>query len=53
MLDSRSRGGRFEPHPEARVVSLSKTLYSLLSTGSTEEDLFRHNLKIADLDVNY
>ena len=32
-------------------MSLSKTLYTLLSTGSTQEDLARHDLKTVDWDV--
>ena len=37
------------------VVSLSKTLYPLLNTGSTQEDrkLSRHDCKIVDLDVKH
>ena len=34
-----SLGCGFEPHRGHSVVSLSKTHYSLLNTGSTEEDL--------------
>ena len=30
---------------------LSRTLYPLLGTGSTEEDLSQHDLKIVDWDV--
>ena len=40
VLDSRSRGCGCEPHPRHCIVSLSKTLYPLLSTSSTEEDPF-------------
>ena len=43
VLDSRLRGHRFEPHQHHCVVSLSKTHLSLLSTGSTQEDLYGHN----------
>ena len=43
VLDSRPRGPRFEPHGCHCVVSLSNTHLSLLSTGSTQEDLFRYN----------
>ena len=39
VLDSRPRGGGFKPYRPHRVVSLSKTHLSLLSTGSTQEDL--------------
>ena len=41
----------FEPHHRHCIVSLSKTHLSLLSTGSTQEDLFRQNWKIVDWDV--
>ena len=37
-----SKGRGFEPHKRLCVVSLSKTHLSLLSTGSTEEDLSGH-----------
>ena len=40
VLDSRSRGCRVQPHGGHCVVTLSKTLYPLLSTGSTQEDQF-------------
>ena len=36
--DPRLRGCGFEPHRRHCIVSLSKTLYPLLSTGSTQED---------------
>ena len=39
VLNSRPRGGGFEPHQRHFVVSLCKTHLSLLSTGSTQEDL--------------
>ena len=32
-------------------MSLSKTLYPPLSTGSSQEDLSRHDLKIVNWDV--
>ena len=51
VLDSRSRGCRFEPHQRHCIVSLSKTCYPLLSTGSTQEDLSRHDWTIVDWDV--
>ena len=51
MLDSRQRGCVFKHHWLHCVVSLSKTHNSLLSTGSTQEDLSRHNSKIVDFDV--
>ena len=38
MLDSRSKGCRFEPHWRCCIVSFSKTHSSLLSTGLTQED---------------
>ena len=37
-LDWGLKGCKFETHPSHCVVSLSKTLYPLLSTGSTHED---------------
>ena len=40
---SRPRGRGFKPHRRQCVVSLSKTHLSLLSTGSTQEDMSRHN----------
>ena len=43
VLDLRPRGCRFKPHLRQCVVTLSKTHLSLLSTGSTQEDLSRHN----------
>ena len=51
VIDLRPRGCGFKPHRRHIVVSLSKTHLSLLSTGSTQEDSFRHNLKIVDWDV--
>ena len=51
VLDSRPRGRSFEPHRQYCVVSFSKTLLSLLRTGSTQEDPSRHNCKIVDWDV--
>ena len=51
VLDLRSRGCGFEPHQRHCIVALSKTLYPLLSTGSTQEDPPRHNRKIVDWDV--
>ena len=51
VLDSRSRGCRFEPDRQHCVVSLSKTHKSLLSTGSTLEDPSLNNWKIVDWDV--
>ena len=48
MLDSRLSGYRFKPHQQHCIMSLSKTHYSLHSTGSTQEDPSRHNWKIVD-----
>ena len=42
-LDSRPRCSGFEPHWRHCIVSLSKTHLSLLSTGSTQEDLSSHS----------
>ena len=42
VLDLGSRDCGFEPHWKHCIVSLSKTLYPLLSTGSIGEDLSRH-----------
>ena len=43
VLDSRSnRGWGFKPHQRYCVGSLSKTLYPLLSTGSTQENVSCH-----------
>ena len=38
VLDLGKKVHLFETHHSHRVVSLSKTLYPLLSTGSTQED---------------
>ena len=46
VLDSGSRGCGFESHQRHCNVSLSKTLYPMLSTGSTREDPFRHDRKM-------
>ena len=43
VLDSRPRGCGFEPRQRHCVVSLSKTHLSLLSTGSTQDNLSRQN----------
>ena len=51
MLDSRQKDRGLEPHWYHCVVYLSKTHYSLLSTGSTQEDLSRHSCKIVEWDV--
>ena len=42
-FDSGLRGCGLEPHQRPCVVFLSKTLYPMLSTGSTQEDLSRHD----------
>ena len=39
VLELRMRGCRFVPYGRHCIVYISKTLYSLLSTGSTQEDL--------------
>ena len=51
VLDLRSRGWGLEPHCRLYVVSLSKVLYPLLCTGSTQEDLSQNDWKIVDWDV--
>ena len=43
VLDSRLTACGFEPHRRLCVVSLSKAIYHLLSTGSTHEDPSQHN----------
>ena len=43
VLGSRLMGRGFGSHQRHCVVSLSKTQLSLLSTGSTQKNLFRHN----------
>ena len=52
VLDSIQRGCGFKPHRGHCVVSLSKTHWSLLRTGSTQEDPSQHNWKTVNLDVN-
>ena len=44
-------GCGLEPYQRHCVVSLSKTLNPPISTGSTQEDLSRHDWKIVDLDI--
>ena len=41
-LDSRPMGCGIDPNWRHWIVSLSKTLFPLLSTGSTQEDPSRH-----------
>ena len=43
VFGTRSRGYGFEPQWRPYVVSLSKTLYPLLVTGSTQEDPSQHD----------
>ena len=42
-LDINKRGSEFVPHRRHCAVSLSKIVYPLLSTGSTQENPSRHN----------
>ena len=51
VLDLGLRVSGSEPHRRYCVVSLSKTLYPLLSTGSTQEDPSQHNRTNVDWDV--
>ena len=46
-----TEGLRFKSHKHHCIESLSKTHCSLLSTGSTQEDLSRHNCNIVDWDI--
>ena len=50
-LDLKSRGCRFKPHQRHCVMSLSKTLFPLLSTSSTHVDPSLQDWKIVDWDV--
>ena len=43
VLDSESWGWEVEPHQGHCIVSLSKKLYPLLSTGSTQDNPSRHD----------
>ena len=45
VFDSRSTVWELEPHWMHCVVSLSKTLYPVLITSSTQEDPSRHERK--------
>ena len=52
VVDSRVSGcGSLEPNQRHCVVSLSKTPYSMLNTGSTQEDPFLHKRKNVDWNV--
>ena len=51
VQDSRLRGCGFEPHQRYCIVSLSKKLYPLLSTGSTQADPSQHDWKNVDMDI--
>ena len=53
VLDLGSKGCLLQTHLRHCVVSVSKALYSLLSTGSTQEDLSKHNQKIVKWDVKH
>ena len=46
VLDLRSSGWKFKPHRRHCVVSLNKTLYPLLSSGSIHEDPSPHDQNI-------
>ena len=50
-----NRRVKFETHRRHCAVSLTKLLYSLLSTGSTQEDrkASRHDLKFVDWDEKH
>ena len=48
VLVSSSRGCGSQPHQRQCIVSLSKTLYHLLSTGTTQEDTSGHDRKNVD-----
>ena len=49
------KGHECETHRRHCVVSLSKTLYHLLGTGSTQEDrkMSRHDGKVVDWDLKH
>ena len=51
VLDSGSRGWGLEPHLRHCLLSLSKTLYPLLSTCSTKENSSQHDWKIVHWNV--
>ena len=52
VFSLRSRGCWFKLHQRQCIVSLSKTLYPLLSTGSTQE-MSQHDWKIVEWDVKH
>ena len=54
VLDLGLKGCWFEPHlwRSHCVVSLSKTLFLLLSTGAAQEDSSGHDRKIVDWDTS-
>ena len=45
VLDSRPRGCGFKPHRRHCIESLSKALYPLLSTDSTQVEISQHDCK--------
>ena len=51
MVECLTQDYGFKPHLRHCIVSLSKTLYPLLSTYLIQDDLSKHNLKIVDWDV--
>ena len=55
VSDLGSKGFEFETLWGYCIVSMSKTLYPLLSIGSTQEDRksSRHDLKLVDWDVKH
>ena len=52
MVECLTQDCGFEPHRRHCLVFLSKTIYPLLSTVSTQEDPSEHNGKVVDWDVN-
>ena len=46
VLELRSRGCKSESHVRHCIVSLSKTIYPLPNTGSTQEGPFQYDRKI-------
>ena len=55
VLDLRSKGCWFETHRKRCIVSFSKTLYPLLSTGSTQKvrKTSQHDWKIVEWDIKH